>query len=167
MLCPFCGHDHDRVVDSRSCEGGKVTRRRRLCLECGRRYTTHERPVRSGQLNVIKKDNITEPYRREKLLIGLEKACFKRPVSGEQIQRIVEKAEEVVFKEFEKDVPTRFLGDTVAGLLLEVDKIAYVRFASVYREFKDVGELIDEASDIRNDPIVGPDQKGLFDASGK
>ena len=163
MLCPFCGRDNDRVVDSRSCEGGKVTRRRRLCNDCDRRFTTYERVEGFSNLRVAKSDDVREPYQREKILLGLEKACFKRPVSSEQILRIVEKAEEVIFKKFEKDVPSRFIGDTVSGLLREVDKIAFVRFASVYRSFKDVGELIDAAEGVRDEPLVGPEQKGLFE----
>jgi len=163
MLCPYCGHDNDRVIDSRSCEGGKVTRRRRLCQECNRRYTTYERVEGFSNLRVAKTDGVREPYQREKILTGLEKACFKRPVSSEQILNIVEKAEEIIFKQFEKDVPSRYIGDTVAGLLREIDKIAYVRFASVYRSFKDVGELINEAEGVRDGPLVGPEQKGLFE----
>ena len=165
MLCPFCGHDNDRVIDSRSCEGGKVTRRRRLCLECDRRYTTYERLESFGHLNVIKKDGLREPYNREKLIDGLEKACFKRQVSSEQIRRIVDKTEEIIYKKYDKDVPSRFIGDTVTGLLREIDKIAYVRFASVYRDFEDVGELIEEAQDIRHEPVVGPEQQKLFEES--
>ena len=162
MLCPYCGHDRDRVIDSRSCEGGRVTRRRRLCLECDRRYTTHERPELFGHLRVVKKDGVFEPYSREKVIAGLEKACFKCSLSSDAIRRIAEKTEELIFKQFDKDVPSRFIGDTVSGLLLEADKLAYVRFASVYREFEDVGQFIDEAQDIRDDPVVGPEQQRLF-----
>lgn len=163
MLCPFCGHDNDRVIDSRSCEGGKVTRRRRLCQDCDRRYTTYERVEGFSNLYVVKADGVREPYQREKILLGLEKACFKRSISSEQILRIVERAEEIIFRQFEKDVPSRYIGDTVSGLLREVDKIAYVRFASVYRAFQDVGELIDEAENVKHTPLVGPEQKGLFE----
>ncbi len=163
MLCPFCGDDNDRVIDSRSCEGGKVTRRRRLCKDCDRRYTTYERVEGFSNLYVVKAAGVREPYQREKILLGLEKACFKRSVSSEQILRIVERAEEIIFRQFEKDVPSRYIGDTVSGLLREVDKIAYVRFASVYRAFQDVGELIDEAENVKHTPLVGPEQKGLFE----
>ena len=163
MLCPYCGQDSDRVVDSRSCEGGKVTRRRRLCHECDRRYTTYERVEGFSNLRVVKSDDVREPYQREKILYGLDKACFKRPVSSDQIRWIVEKTEELIFKKFEKDVPSRYIGDTVSNLLRDIDKIAYVRFASVYRSFKDVGELITEAEEVRDRPLVGLEQKGLFE----
>ena len=163
MQCPFCGLDDDKVIDSRSSEGGRVVRRRRECLECSRRFTTYERVEEVLRLSVIKKDGSREPYQREKMISGLEKACYKRPVSSEQIRQTVESAEEQVFKNFDKEVPSRFLGDALGAKLRELDKIAYIRFASVYREFTDVGELISEAQDVKSDPIIGPEQKDLFD----
>jgi len=163
MQCPYCGQDQDRVVDSRSSEGGRAVRRRRECLLCARRFTTYERPEQSIKLNVIKKDGTGVPYDRQKILDGLQKACFKRPVAHNQLLAIIEAAEERIFKEFDKDVPSRFIGDTVSEQLLHVDKIAYVRFASVYRNFADVGELIDEAREIEESPVVGPGQGDLFD----
>ncbi|RKY27368.1 MAG: transcriptional regulator NrdR [Planctomycetota bacterium] len=163
MQCPFCGNDKDKVIDSRSSEGGQVVRRRRECVECTRRFTTYERVEELLRLAVVKKDGSREPYQREKMISGLEKACYKRPISTEQIRQTVEAAEEQVFKNFDKEVPSRFLGDAVGRGLRELDKIAYVRFASVYRDFTDVGELINEAQDVRADPIVGPEQKDLFD----
>ena len=166
MQCPFCGQDNDKVVDSRSSEGGRTVRRRRECLACQRRYTTYERPEESLHLTVIKKDGTRAPYDRQKIIDGLHKACYKRPVSDEQIRRIVEATEERIFQNCDKDVPSRFIGDTVAGFLAEVDKIAYVRFASVYRNFADVGELIEDAREVKDAPAVGRNQKGLFDAEG-
>ena len=162
MQCPYCGHDNDKVVDSRSSEGGKAVRRRRHCLACDRRFTTYERPEEGVKLTVIKKDQSREPYDRQKLIDGLQRACYKRPISTEQILKIVEATEEEVFKRYDRDVPSRFIGDLASVHLAEIDKIAYVRFASVYREFKDVGELILEAEEIRNAPQVGPEQTGLF-----
>jgi transcriptional repressor NrdR len=162
MQCPFCGQDKDKVIDSRSSEGGRVVRRRRHCLACQRRFTTYERVEESIRLTVIKKDGSREPYQREKLLIGLEKCCYKRSVSSEQIRTIVENAEEEIFRNFDKEVPSSFIGDAVAARLREIDKIAYVRYASVYREFADVGELINEAQEVERHPRVGPEQKELF-----
>lgn len=162
MQCPICGQDNDKVVDSRGSEGGRAVRRRRECLACGRRFTTYERPEESIRLTVVKKDLSREPYQREKVIAGLQKACFKRPVTDEQMRRIVDEAEEEIFRKFDKEVPSTFIGDVVSRLLRDVDKIAYVRFASVYRQFHDVGELIDEAQEIRNSPMVGPEQKELF-----
>jgi transcriptional repressor NrdR len=163
MQCPFCGQDHDRVVDSRSSEGGKVVRRRRECLDCKRRFTTYERPEETIRLTVIKKDGSRQPYERQKVITGLDRACYKRRVSDGQIRAIVEALEERIFQNFEKDVPSRFIGDTVGELLQEVDKIAYMRFACVYRDFDDVGELIQEATEVRDRPVVGAEQKELFE----
>lgn len=164
MQCPFCGQDKDKVVDSRSSEGGRAVRRRRQCLACNRRYTTYERPEETIRLSVIKKDGSREPYDREKIITGLQKACYKRPVGDEQIRRIVETTEEDILRKFDKDVPSSFIGDVVSGYLRRIDKIAYVRFASVYRNFTDVGELIDEASEVKDAPAAAPEQKDLFDS---
>jgi len=162
MQCPYCGQDKDRVVDSRASEGGRAVRRRRECEVCGRRFTTYERAEESIKLTVIKKDGTRVPYDRQKVLDGLQKACFKRPVAHGQLLAIVEATEERIFKSFDKDVPSRFIGDTVSEQLLKVDKIAYVRFASVYRNFADVGELIDQAREVEESPVVGPEQGDLF-----
>ena len=162
MQCPFCGKNNDKVVDSRSSEGGRVVRRRRECLACDRRFTTYERPEEALRLTVIKKDASRVPYERDKLIAGLQKACYKRPISDETIRQIVDATEEEVFRRFDKDVPSAFIGDTVMAQLQGIDKIAYVRFASVYREFADVGELIADAEQAKDAPSPGPGQKGLF-----
>lgn len=164
MQCPFCGQDNDKVVDSRSSEGGRSVRRRRECLACKRRFTTYERPEEALRMNVIKKDGTSQPYQRRKVIDGLQKACYKRPVSDDQVRHVVEALEEEIFRRFERDVPSEFIGDTACRSLREIDKIAYVRFASVYRDFTDVGELIYDAQEAKDVPIVGPDQKGLFEA---
>ena len=168
MQCPFCGQDKDKVVDSRSSEGGRAVRRRRQCLVCSRRFTTYERPEETIRLTVVKKDDSRVPYQREKIIAGLQKACYKRPVSDEQIRQIVDATEEDIFRSFDRDVPSKFIGDAVSAHLREVDEIAYVRFASVYRDFADVGELIEEARVVKDTPRVGPEQGGLFndDKSG-
>ncbi len=163
MQCPFCGQDNDKVVDSRSSEGGKTVRRRRQCLSCRRRFTTYERPEEALKLTVIKKDGTREPYERGKLITGLEKACSKRPIGNDQIRTIVEAVEEDIFRHFEREVPSSFIGDTVSRHLREVDKIAYVRFASVYRNFGDLGELIEEATEVHRASPAGKEQKPLFE----
>ena len=162
MQCPFCGQDNDKVIDSRSSEAGRVVRRRRHCLACGRRFTTYERPEEHIRLTVVKKDGSRVPYDRLKVIDGLQNACYKRPVTDEQIRQILEATEEEVFREFEREVPSSYIGDAVSRHLREVDQIAYVRFASVYRNFRDVGELIEEAREVKDAPRPDKGQKGLF-----
>lgn len=146
MRCPFCKEDSDRVVDSRSSEGGRVIRRRRQCLICKKRFTTYEKAGESFKLYVIKKDDMRVPYEREKIIGGLQKACYKRPVSAEQVQQIADKVEEDVFRNFDKEVSSAFIGESVMKHLRDIDKVAYIRFASVYRDFKDADQLIEEVS---------------------
>lgn len=143
MKCPFCRADNDRVIDSRSCEEGAAIRRRRECLGCRRRYTTYERFERIT-VKVVKKDGARVPFDRERLKMGLEKACWKRPISAAQIDEIVSDVENHVEAHFESEVESRYLGELLMKRLRELDQIAYVRFASVYREFKDVQEFVDE-----------------------
>lgn len=146
MRCPFCKEDHDRVVDSRSSDTGRVIRRRRQCLSCKKRFTTYEKIGESFKLCVVKKDSSRVPYDRDKIVGGLQKACYKRPVSAEQIQQIADKVEEDIFKSSDKEVSSAFVGESVMKHLRGVDKVAYIRFASVYRDFEDAGELIEEMS---------------------
>jgi transcriptional repressor NrdR len=148
VRCPFCKEDRDKVIDSRSSDSGRVIRRRRQCLVCKRRFTTYEKTGESFKLYVVKKDKSRVPYERDKIVRGLQKACYKRPVSGEQIQQIADKTEEDVFKSFDKEVSSAFIGESVMKHLRAVDKVAYIRFASVYRDFKDAGELIDEVNRV-------------------
>ncbi|MHC4545654.1 MAG: transcriptional regulator NrdR, partial [Planctomycetota bacterium] len=148
MKCPFCKEDHDRVVDSRSSDAGRIIRRRRQCLMCNKRFTTYEKIGDSFKLYVVKKDKSRVPYDREKIIAGLQKACYKRPVSAEQILRIAEKVEECIFQNFDKEVSSAFIGESVIKNLSAVDKVAYIRFASVYRDFSDAGELIEEVSHV-------------------
>ena len=162
MQCPYCGQDDDKVVDSRSSEGGRAVRRRRECLNCSQRFTTYERPEEVIKLNVLKKDGTRVPYDRQKVIDGLQKACFKRPVTDDQLLTIIAEAEDEMLSNFDKDVPSKFIGDVVSNQLKKIDKIAYVRFASVYRNFTDVGELIEEAREVDSTPIVGPEQGDLF-----
>ncbi len=146
MRCPFCKEDRDRVIDSRSSDAGRVIRRRRECLACGRRFTTYEKMSESFKLYVVKKDQSRVPYEREKIIAGLRKACYKRPVSAEQIREIADRVEEDIFRSFDKEVTSMFVGESVIKHLRGVDKVAYIRFASVYRDFKDAGELIEEVT---------------------
>jgi transcriptional repressor NrdR len=162
MQCPFCGQDDDKVIDSRSSEGGCVVRRRRRCQACDRRFTTYERVEETVRLTVMKKDGSREPYEREKMIAGLEHACYKRPVTNDQIRQIIEAVEEQIFRTCDREVSSRFIGDILISRLREVDKIAYVRYASVYRDFEDVGELINEAQELGTDPVDWPEQRDLF-----
>lgn len=161
MRCPFCKEDNDKVVDSRSSEGGRVIRRRRQCLACKRRFTTYEKIGESVKISVIKKDGSRVPYDREKVIAGIQKACYKRPVSADQIQDMADRVEEDVFRNYDKEVSSRFIGERTMRHLRSVDKVAYIRFASVYREFTDAGELIDEVTRVMLEPDH-PDQPELF-----
>jgi transcriptional repressor NrdR len=148
MKCPFCGKDNDRVVDSRSASDGELIRRRRECLVCGRRYTTYE-VIEQTRLRVIKKDGSRVPFERERILSGMLKACEKRPVATADLEAIVTDIEREVHHQFEREVPAAFIGEAVMKRLKELDKVAYVRFASVYREFQDVSDFQQEVERIR------------------
>jgi transcriptional repressor NrdR len=153
VRCPFCKEQRDRVVDSRSSDAGRVIRRRRQCLACERRFTTYEKIGESFKLYVMKKDKLRVPYDRDKIIAGLRKACYKREISAEQIQRIAEAVEEDIFKRFDKEVSSAFIGESVMKHLRVVDKVAYIRFASVYRNFGDADELIEEVSQTIRRPV--------------
>lgn len=159
VRCPFCKEDSDKVIDSRSSDGGRVIRRRRQCLVCKKRFTTYEKTGESFKLYVIKKDNSRVPYDREKIIAGLQKACYKRPVSVEQIRQIADRVEEDIFRNFDKEVTSAYVGESVIKHLRDVDKVAYIRFASVYRDFKDAGELIDEVTQAISQADYGPQPK--------
>ncbi|MGA2915730.1 MAG: transcriptional regulator NrdR [Sedimentisphaerales bacterium] len=152
MKCPYCKENRDRVIDSRSSEAGRVIRRRRQCLACKRRFTTYEKIGESFKLSVIKKDNSRVPYERDKVIAGLQKACYKRPVSAEQIQQIADKIEEDIFRHSDKEVSSKFIGESTMRHLRAVDKVAYIRFASVYRQFTDAGDFINEVSQAISEP---------------
>lgn len=143
MKCPFCKADNDRVVDSRASADGFAIRRRRECLACGRRYTTYER-IEESPIRVVKKDGTREPFERRKILAGLMKACEKRPAEIDVLDEIVSRIEHQVTEQFDREVPSKFIGRLVMREIRKVDQVAYVRFASVYRDFKDVTEFMDE-----------------------
>jgi transcriptional repressor NrdR len=140
MRCPYCKADNDRVIDSRASTDGVAIRRRRQCLECDRRYTTYER-AESAPLRVVKKGGARAAFDRQKILRGLLTACEKRPVSTEQLDAIVERVERQCLEAFDKEVPTKVIGNLIMQELEQLDQVAYVRFASVYRDFKDVKEF--------------------------
>ena len=143
MKCPFCNAENTRVIDSRPADDNCSIRRRRLCDACGKRFTTYEK-VETMPLVVVKKDNNREPYSREKLQNGILQSCHKRPVSVEQITHIVDEIENSIFNMELREIPTSAIGELVMDKLKDVDAVAYVRFASVYREFKDVNTFMDE-----------------------
>ncbi len=143
MRCPYCGHLEDRVVDSREAHEGLQTRRRRECLGCGRRFTTYER-IEEILPQIVKKDGRREPFDRAKIAEGVKRACQKRPVSAEQIEDLVSRVERSVVEAGEREVRSSRLGEAVMEQLKELDPVAYVRFASVYRAFRDVGEFMSE-----------------------
>lgn len=143
MKCPFCNSDDTRVIDSRPADDNYAIRRRRLCDDCGKRFTTYEK-VETVPLMVIKKDNNREQYDRKKLQQGILMACHKRPISAEQISQLVDSVEVELFNREEKEIPTSLIGELVMDKMKDLDPVAYVRFASVYREFKDVSTFMNE-----------------------
>ncbi len=147
MRCPFCRADNDRVIDSRAGDEGDSIRRRRECLACRRRFTTYER-IERQPLTVLKKGGIRDPFDRDKLKRGLAKACWKRPVSPEDIEGVVAALEAELYGTFESEVPSQAIGERLMELLKGLDQVAYVRFASVYREFKDARDFVDELEPI-------------------
>lgn len=147
MKCPYCGHADTKVIDSRPAEDGGSIRRRRSCDVCGKRFTTYEK-VETIPLIIIKKDNNREQYDRSKIEAGILRACYKRPVSADSIKRTIELIETDIFKLEEKEIPSNLIGEIVMDRLKELDEVAYVRFASVYREFKDVNTFMSEIKKI-------------------
>ncbi len=147
MKCPFCGTLDNRVIDSRLSQGGEVTRRRRECDACSRRYTTYERVEQVLPL-VVKKDSRREPFDRIKILAGLRRACEKRPVSSEALEQLVDKIERELVETGEKELSSSLVGERIMDGLRDLDQVAYVRFASVYRSFKDIHEFMAELSDL-------------------
>ena len=143
MRCPFCSHSEGKVVDSRSSKEGDAIRRRRECLKCGRRFTTYERIEEVAQM-VIKKDGRREAFDRWKIKSGILKACEKRPVSLEQVDSLIDDVERALFNSSDNEVSTEAIGSAVMDRLKDIDQVAYVRFASVYRQFKDLNEFMDE-----------------------
>lgn len=151
MRCPFCRVDNDKVIDSRGSEDGFSIRRRRECLSCKRRYTTYER-VEEIEIKVVKKDGVREPFDRDKIRQGLLKACWKRPISDEQIDALVSAVEGDIYGNFESEIESGEIGEMVMKRLAQLDQVAFVRFASVYRQFKDVRDFVDELQPMLKKP---------------
>ncbi len=149
MKCPYCGHLGDKVVDSRESKEGEAIRRRRECLDCGKRFTSYER-IDEIPYMVVKKDGSRERFERQKLVAGLLKACEKRPVSLTALDAVADRVEASLQERQEKEITTTEIGGFVMEELKKLDKVAYVRFASVYRHFRDVGEFMDELKDLLN-----------------
>ena len=149
MKCPYCGHENTRVIDSRPAEENNSIRRRRACDECGKRFTTYEK-VETIPLIIIKKDVNREAFDRAKIEAGVLRACHKRPVSAEQIANLVDEVETEIYSREERELPSAVIGECIMNKLKDLDPVAYVRFASVYREFKDVNTFMDELKKILN-----------------
>ena len=147
MKCPFCGHENTRVIDSRPAEDNNSIRRRRACDECDKRFTTYEK-VETIPLIIIKKDNNRETYDRSKIEAGVLRACHKRPISANQITQLVDEVETEIFSKEEKEISSRVIGELVMNKLKDLEAVAYVRFASVYREFKDINTFMDELKKV-------------------
>ncbi|MBO6111729.1 MAG: transcriptional repressor NrdR [Lachnospiraceae bacterium] len=147
MRCPFCGHENTRVIDSRPAEENNSIRRRRVCDECSKRFTTYEK-VETIPLIIIKKDNNRETYNREKIENGVLRACHKRPISAEQITSLVDEVETEIYAREEKELDSSVIGELIMDKLKNLDAVAYVRFASVYREFKDINTFMDELKKV-------------------
>lgn len=147
MKCPFCGHENTRVIDSRPAEENNSIRRRRVCDECDKRFTTYEK-IETIPLIVVKKDNNREAYDRSKIEAGVLRACHKRPISADQIKKLVDEVETEIFSMEEKEIPSRVIGELVMNKLKDLEAVAYVRFASVYREFKDINTFMDELKKV-------------------
>ena len=158
MKCPFCGRSKDKVVDSRESKEGQSIRRRRECLSCKRRYTTYER-VDEVPYMIVKKDGRRELFDRQKVLAGLLRACEKRPVSMNQLEDIVNATEAMVVDSQDRELSSRSIGELLMNRLRDLDKVAYVRFASVYLDFKDVNQFLDELKDLLRAPRRGRKSK--------
>lgn len=149
MHCPHCSSDNDRVIDSRSCEDGRAIRRRRYCNQCKKRFTTYER-VEQSAIQVVKKDMAREPFQREKIERGVVRACWKRPVNSDRIRELATLVEAEIQADYDSEIPSTVIGRMVMQQLADVDPVAYVRFASVYREFKDVEDFVAELAPLRS-----------------
>jgi transcriptional repressor NrdR len=166
MLCPSCKSTNNKVIDSRLTEGGSAIRRRRVCLDCERRFTTKERVEAELRLTVIKADGQRVPYSRDKIANGLQRACHKLNVTDEQMQSLVDRVEEELFAQHDREVTSEQIGRYVADHLRRVHPVAYVRFMSVYRKFSSVDEFIDEITDVRQRVAEdSPAQQSLFETA--
>ncbi|MFU8829030.1 MAG: transcriptional regulator NrdR [Phycisphaerales bacterium] len=167
MICPYCSSNDDKVIDSRASEAGRVIRRRRQCLNCGKRYTTYERVEETTRMMVIKRDGSRVPFSRENVLRGIAMACGKRPVPEEVKVALAEELEDRVHREFDREVDSREIGELVAQRLKDIDEIAYVRFASEYYQFRNVGDILKQLEEMNERVRDVPNQQPLFDGRGE
>jgi transcriptional repressor NrdR len=164
MRCPYCGEDRDKVIDSRATEGGAAIRRRRECLACGKRFTTYEHIETTTRLTVIKKDGTRVPFDKQKMLTGVQAACYKRPVPSEQLQQLADEVEDELFRSGQREIDSAEIGRKLADKLKRLDRVAYVRFASVYKQFRDLDDFLTEVREVMEstDPAQPPSQGKLF-----
>jgi transcriptional repressor NrdR len=163
VRCPICLVDDDRVIDSRSVDSGASIRRRRECNACGRRFTTYERSEKTGRLMVVKRDGSRVPFEPTNLLRGLQAACGKRPIPEEAKARLVREVEDELYREFEREVPSREIGRRLALRLRSIDEVAYIRFASEYHDFRNLEDFRTELDDLHQRPAPTPGQSPLFE----
>ncbi|MGQ0626928.1 MAG: transcriptional regulator NrdR [Phycisphaerales bacterium] len=163
MVCPFCAANDDKVIDSRASEAGAVIRRRRECLKCGRRFTTYERVEELSRLVVVKRDGTRVTFDRQNILRGINAACGKRPVGHAARERVMIDVEEQLYRDYEREVPSRAIGEAVCAKLRDLDEIAYIRFASEYHRFEDLGEIAQEIRELEARVKDVKDQQRLFD----
>lgn len=164
MICPFCEANDDKVIDSRSTDGGRVIRRRRECLRCERRFTTYERVEQAGRLVVVKRDGSRVPFSTESIIRGVSNACGKRPIAADVKQRLAEEVEDELHTEFEREVPSPIIGERVMARLRNLDRVAYIRFATEHLQLSTLEEIQRELEDLSARPIEGEDQQSLFNA---
>ena len=162
MICPYCGEDNDKVIDSRASDGGYVVRRRRECLVCSKRYTTYERVEKTARLMVVKRDGSRVPFDSDKILEGVLAACGKRPVPEDRKLAIVRQVEDEVHREFDREVPSEEIGKRVVARLRELDPIAYIRYASEYYDFRTLDEFSAELVELKKQTPNLPNQQPLF-----
>lgn len=162
VICPYCNANDDKVIDSRSSEGGRVIRRRRQCLKCQKRFTTYERVEETQRLVVIKRDGSRVPFSRENILRGVQVACGKRKIPEEVKERLVDEVEEELHREFDREVDSTVIGQRVMAKLRNVDEVAYIRFASEYLKLSSAGDLLAELNELRTRPKDVKEQQSLF-----
>jgi transcriptional repressor NrdR len=162
VLCPFCNSNDDKVIDSRASDGGKIIRRRRECLGCGRRFTTYERVEQTARLIVVKRDGTRAPFSRENIMRGVQAACGKRPIPEDVKEGLVSELEESLHREFDREVESRVIGEQVMLRLRDIDEVAYIRFASEYYKFRSVDELRQQLELLDGRVKDSKDQGRLF-----
>lgn len=162
MVCPFCNANDDKVIDSRASDAGRVIRRRRQCLKCQRRFTTYERVEEMARLTVVKRDGTRVPFHRDNILRGIQAACGKRPVPEDVKARMVDEIEDELHRGYDREVPSRAIGEAVCAKLRDADEVAYIRFASEYHRFKDLGEMEKELEELKTRVRDAKEQQRLF-----